>query len=300
MGRIVINKCVTNHSGITYNDFKSLGEIILCNEDGNEGIYILNQQHVPIRIGAWTDEITEEIWNELEILAQQELYLTINLEMLSGSVESLSAQTVVIENDVSELSAATDTFINVTVPETYLTIDEGHQLSGSVIQLSGTVQTFSGAIITYVDNRVSSVYRYRGTKNTHDDLPMSGNVTGDTWNVISGYGIVGTVDYVPPGTNWSWDGENWDPLGGIEDLSAYATLDYVDSAITNVHYDISSLSASTVDIDSRKIEDFHLGEFVYDSGNTRHSTQSGANASFEPGGAAMLDLTTLIVDSGRY
>lgn len=63
----------------------------------------------------------------------------------------------------------------------------------------------------YADQRVTGVYRYKGSVATEAVLPSTGNVTGDVWNV--------TED----GQNWAWDGEKWDSLRGIVDLSAYET-----------------------------------------------------------------------------
>ena len=64
-----------------------------------------------------------------------------------------------------------------------------------------------------VNTAVGSVYRVKGTKASYANLPSSGNVTGDVWNVTSAYG-----NY-PAGTNWVWTGSEWDALGGAIDLS---------------------------------------------------------------------------------
>lgn len=66
-----------------------------------------------------------------------------------------------------------------------------------------------------INTAVSSVYTVKGSKATYADLPASGNVTGDVWNVQAAYG-----NY-PAGTNWVWDGSAWDALGGPIDLSGY-------------------------------------------------------------------------------
>ena len=74
-----------------------------------------------------------------------------------------------------------------------------------------------------VDTASSSALKYKGTKATYADLPSSGNVTGDTWNVTAAYGTV------PAGTNWAWDGSAWDALGGTVDLSNYVTEDEMEA-----------------------------------------------------------------------
>lgn len=74
---------------------------------------------------------------------------------------------------------------------------------------------------------VTSVYKVKGTKATYADLPKTGNVEGDVWNVTEAHGNT------PAGTNYVWiaavegaeggESAHWDPLGGTIDLSSYAT-----------------------------------------------------------------------------
>lgn len=66
-----------------------------------------------------------------------------------------------------------------------------------------------------INTAVASVYSVKGSKATYSELPASGNTKGDVWNVQAAYG-----NY-PAGTNWVWDGEAWDALGGAIDLSGY-------------------------------------------------------------------------------
>lgn len=68
---------------------------------------------------------------------------------------------------------------------------------------------------TELSSAVSSVYKYKGTKATYANLPSTGNIAGDVWNVTAAYGNV------PAGTNWAWNGSAWDALGGEIDLSGY-------------------------------------------------------------------------------
>lgn len=84
----------------------------------------------------------------------------------------------------------------------------------------------SGGIYTALNNAIGSVYRVKGTKATYADLPSSGNVAGDVWNVTAAYG-----DY-PAGTNWVWTGSEWDALGGEIDLSSKQDVLTFDSTPT--------------------------------------------------------------------
>lgn len=85
------------------------------------------------------------------------------------------------------------------------------------------------ALKTLVDELKASVAAaldYKGTKDTYDALPTEGNKKGDVWNVVGAHGTT------PAGTNYAWDGTQWDPLGGTIDLSGYYTKTQVDDAIS--------------------------------------------------------------------
>lgn len=57
---------------------------------------------------------------------------------------------------------------------------------------------------TYVDDNIVAhlvgVYTYKGSKDTYANLPATGNNVGDVWNVED------------TGTNYAWNGTNWDSL----------------------------------------------------------------------------------------
>lgn len=85
------------------------------------------------------------------------------------------------------------------------------------------------ALKTLIDDLKASVAAaldYKGTKDSYDQLPSSGNKKGDVWNVVAVHGTT------PAGTNYAWDGAKWDPLGGTIDLSGYYTKSQVDDAIS--------------------------------------------------------------------
>lgn len=73
---------------------------------------------------------------------------------------------------------------------------------------------------------VAAALDYKGTKDTYEELPAEGNKKGDVWNVVGAHGTT------PAGTNYAWDGTQWDPLGGTIDLSDYYTKTQVDDAIS--------------------------------------------------------------------
>lgn len=75
-------------------------------------------------------------------------------------------------------------------------------------------------------NSITTVYHYRGSVADFASLPVNASI-GDTYNVVA---INGDI---PAGTNYAWNGTEWDALGGTIDLSGYYTKDEVDSAISS-------------------------------------------------------------------
>ena len=67
---------------------------------------------------------------------------------------------------------------------------------------------------SYVNQKTSQIYRYKGSVATYAELPSTHDV-GDVYNVIAAYG-----DY-PAGTNFAWNGTEWDSLGGSIDTSEF-------------------------------------------------------------------------------
>lgn len=93
------------------------------------------------------------------------------------------------------------------------------------------------ALKTLVDDlraSVAAALDYKGTKNTYEDLPSEDNKKGDVWNVVAAHGST------PAGTNYAWDGTQWDPLGGTVDLSGYYTKSQVDSAISTAKLELEA------------------------------------------------------------
>lgn len=95
-----------------------------------------------------------------------------------------------------------------------------HEGLGSKVS---TLETKVGNIYTKaeVDAKVSSVMRYKGSKNTYAELPSEGNEIGDVWNVVGADAVNG----VRAGDNFAWNGTGWDNLGGAVVLDGYATKD---------------------------------------------------------------------------
>ena len=59
-----------------------------------------------------------------------------------------------------------------------------------------------------VDSKFTSVYIFKGSVDTIEDLPTEDNVIGDVWNVRKN------------DTNYAWTSEGWDALGGTAELAS--------------------------------------------------------------------------------
>lgn len=79
-----------------------------------------------------------------------------------------------------------------------------------------------------IKTAVTSLYKVKGTVANDEALP-TGATTGDVYNITA------AGAYGPAGTNVVWDGTQWDALGGLVDLSSYATTDYVDGEVSELN-----------------------------------------------------------------
>ena len=90
--------------------------------------------------------------------------------------------------------------------------------SGQVVPMKSGAATYDSsgfnisqtyATKTYVNEKLSSVYVYKGSVASYSKLPTSGLTTGDVYNVED------------TGMNYAWTGSKWDALGSTIDTSAF-------------------------------------------------------------------------------
>lgn len=80
--------------------------------------------------------------------------------------------------------------------------------------------------VSTLKTKVTTVYDYRGTKQNLTELNALTKVEkqkGFVYNVIDAVIDEAGHEVAPPGTNYAWDGEKWDALGGKVDLSGYVS-----------------------------------------------------------------------------
>jgi hypothetical protein len=87
-----------------------------------------------------------------------------------------------------------------------------------------------------IKNDMVKVFSYQGSMNTYSDLISTTDdyepVLGHVWNIKTAGGSDAHGNAIKAGDNVVYNGTGWDVLAGIVDLSAYATISYVDSAVT--------------------------------------------------------------------
>ena len=75
-----------------------------------------------------------------------------------------------------------------------------------------------------IDGKVSGVFKFMGSKATLEDLPQTGNIVGDVWNVVA-----------DNNNNYVWTSDNnWESLGPIVNLSNFYTKDIIDQKLSGL------------------------------------------------------------------
>lgn len=87
---------------------------------------------------------------------------------------------------------------------------------------------------TYVDSKISSVYRYKGSVATYNDLPTENLQIGDVYDVKD------------TGMNYAWNGTSWDELGMNIDTSLFELKENKVVSISSASTDTEYPSAKSV------------------------------------------------------
>lgn len=117
----------------------------------------------------------------------------------------------------------------------------------------------------------SSVYRYKGSVQNFESLPEN-SIIGDTYNVIEQNGDI------PAGTNYAWNGTDWDALGGSVNLSEYSTTEQVNQLIdVKVELLKGELNIDKSEIDTIKSKLTILEGDENTEGSIKNAVQSATN-----------------------
>jgi Cu/Ag efflux protein CusF len=119
---------------------------------------------------------------------------------------------------------------------------EGVQVNGT--DLTITKKKVNVDLSNYATKSdIASVYKFKGSVSTYGDLPSTGQVVGDTYNVETADSTHG----IKAGDNVAWDGKKWDILAGTVDLSAYATTEAMNTALAGKVDKVTGKGLSTND-----------------------------------------------------
>ena len=105
-------------------------------------------------------------------------------------------------------------------------------------------------VTALIDSKVASVYKYKGTVATEAELPSADQVVGDVYHVTE------------KSKEFVWDGEKWEELGGIVDLSGYYTKTETDSAIDGKINAAKTELQTNIDAKAAKVADATAGNLA--------------------------------------
>lgn len=126
------------------------------------------------------------------------------------SMYMLIDKTKVLESDYSGWKQ-----LDVSAAQTVEIIDNLTSQSTTAALSANQGRVLNG-MITDLQSKLTAIFTYKGTKATYEELELVESPTvGDVYNVEAAH------NNVPAGTNWVWNGTDWDALAGTVDLSGY-------------------------------------------------------------------------------
>lgn len=223
-----------------------------------------------------------------------------------SDISGLAGRMTTAENDIDALETGkVNTESGKGLSSNDYTTDEKNKLAGidegaqanviESVELDGAAQAISGKKVTLnlkdyaKKSEVGGAYVYKGSVANPDALPKGFDPTqiGWTYNVENEFQYVtdsGDKRKYPAGTNVAWDGEKWDPLGGMMDLSVYALKTDVSTSLDGKQDNLSETQLKAVNsgITSDKVT-------TYDEYNAKIATaQSAAKAAQTTANAAVV------------
>lgn len=158
----------------------------------------------PIEVSSWTGWVKYALASELTSAVET---INNNITSINGEITTIKGNITSIEGDITELQESLgNTEGDITTVKNALDAhkadyDNPHKVTAAQLGLA-------------------TVYKYKGSVETYADLPTSEQQIGDVYNVKQADPDHG----IKAGDNVTWDGAQWDILGGNQDLSGYAQL----------------------------------------------------------------------------
>lgn len=169
---------------------------------------------------------------ESQVIIQEVEGLKTDVASIKTDLDSANAEIGEVKTDVSSVksdvnSVKSDVSTISTDVEGLKTTSETHTTEITELQTAVSNKADSDKVYTkeqtdeLINDKISGVYRFKGSKDNYADLPVEGNVVGDVWNIKN----ADPAHNIKAGDNVVWDGTSWDILSGIVDLSGYQTIE---------------------------------------------------------------------------
>jgi hypothetical protein len=220
MARIVVNPHRDTESVIRHEQSKgkilnNRGEILICNEPGNEGVYVLNSRHELVKVGTNLSTATSAITKEY---IDQRI-----VELMSGY-----SGTSIDENVVRQI--ANDS-VNTAIEELIDNADERYNTLGKI---SEWIINNSGSDVTWVIDSISAL--------TENITNIENDVSGITENMSGLDNRVGYLEGVVSGKStdhFVMTLSQYQELltNGIVNVDKYGTITYNDDHFYCIYED---------------------------------------------------------------
>lgn len=130
----------------------------------------------------------------------------------------------------------------------------------------------ASTLVAYINNRLSSVYKLKGTVTNYSNLPTT-NEVGDVYNITN----ANTSPPIKAGDNVVWTGTAWDVLAGFVDTSMFLTAESDPTGVSNIA--VSGTTTKTITV-------------TLNNGTTKTATWSDLNTAYTAGALATLNAGT--------
>lgn len=183
------------------------GQIVTINQDiDNLGRTKADKSEIPTK--------TSDLINDSDFVSDENYVHTDN-----NFTNEKDAQITTNASNITTLQSTKADKSEIPTKTSQLTNDSGF-ITKNVDDLANYYKKSETYNKTEIDGKVSSVYKYKGTVATYQDLPSTDLTIGDVYNVEE------------DGSNYAWTGNAWDKLGGDIDLSEYYTKTQTDSLLS--------------------------------------------------------------------
>ena len=153
------------------------------------------------------------------------LYVTNKLKtLIGGKVDKVEGKGLSTNDLTDELKAKILAAGDSSFSGDYNDLTNKPTIPAAITKVSELTNDSGFVTETQVNNKLTAVYKYKGSVANKEALPTSDQVVGDTYNLEDS------------GMNVAWNGTEWDDLGAIIDLTGYVKeTDLVE--VTNAEID---------------------------------------------------------------